>query len=108
MMKTAAICLAVLLGLFFFQPQIKSATMRAQMTYTLARVDLAEEKKDELSEIFSRIGKGYRTHQFDDLEKVTLRRLMADLGDYKGSEMPEKEAERLIQRFEVILARHRL
>jgi hypothetical protein len=108
MMKTIAALLAAVLALFLFQAHIKSATMQLQMSWSLSRIEMADEPKEELDTIFDRVGNGYVAYKFDDLEKVTLRKLMAELDDYEGRELPDAEAERFIQKFEAILVRHEL
>lgn len=108
MTKTAAIFIAAILALFLFQAHIKSATMQLQMAWSLSRIEMADEPKDELDIIFDRVGDGYVAYKFDDIEKVTLRKLMAELDAYEGRELPDAEAEKLIQKFEAILVRHGL
>ena len=108
MMKTAAIFIAVVLSLFIFQAHVKSATMQMQMSWTLSNIEMEEDTQTAFSRTFSRVGKGYTSHKFDDTEKITLRKLMAELDKFEDKEIPAAEADRLLRKFEAILDRHQL
>ncbi|MCG8459738.1 MAG: hypothetical protein MI919_25945 [Holophagales bacterium] len=108
MLKNAAIVLAIAMGVFLFRPYIKSLSMELRMGLSLSRIEMVEEQKEELDRVFSRVGNGFEAYVFDETEMTTLRELMAQVKSYEGREMPEADADRIIQRFESILKRYKL
>jgi hypothetical protein len=108
MIKTAATVLAIAIGLFVLQPFIKSKSFEWTMSYSLWRIEMSDDLREEFKAVVHRTGAGFEAYMFDDVERETLRGLKAHLRAYEGREMSDDEAMKLLQQFEAVLHRHQL
>lgn len=108
MIKNFALaCLAILI-LVLFNGYIKEGVFDARMSIMLARIEFDEESADLFADVLGRVGDGHRQRVFTQPERIALEELIAEIKTFQGKEMPEKTAENLSNRLQIITDRHGL
>ena len=109
MIKNFAICSFVILMMVVFSNYIKEWSFDARVAVMMARIDVEDdEAKSRLREVLGRVGDGYGQRSYNHVETIALIDLVKEVKSYQGKEMPEKTAESLSNRFEVIVERYGL